>query len=224
MTQTAPHHHLWKESAHQHFQKWAQHYDRDIIHILLFEPCYRRVLCQLRHWGRRGIRDLKILDIGTGTGTLPARCARMPAVVTSAVGLDMSENMIKNAQRKADELQLNHALRFVVGDAEHLPFDDNSFDLVTCCNSFHHYPDQLRALREMHRVLTPQGRLMLLDGCRDDPLGFVIFDFAVARAESHVHHCSAGRFRRLITQAGFGKLNQQVFNVCPPVIMNLAHK
>ena len=55
----------------------------------------------------------------------------------------------------------------VQGDSERLPFATGSFDFVTCTNSFHHYPRQNRAVVEMHRVLRPGGRLLIIDGYRD---------------------------------------------------------
>jgi len=215
--------HEWKETAHHHFQRWAHHYDRTIINYLLFRPCYRRVLIQLRHWQRRGFDHLRILDIGCGTGSLLIQSFLHGPKIRSAVGLDMSPNMIEYAQQKVPVLHLDDRLRFMIGDAEHLPFEDNSFDVITCCNSFHHYPHQIQALREMFRVLDRDGRLILIDGHRDDPIGFVIFDVCVARVENHVHHCSGQRFRDLITDAGFSRIHQHVFGITPPAIMNVAY-
>ena len=222
MTFSPTHHHEWKIAAQKHFKRWSEHYDRDIINILLFNPCYRRVLGQLRHWHRRGIKSLRILDIGCGTGTLLVRCFLQNCPVESAVGLDMSEHMVAHAQVKAQKLKLARRLRFTIGDAEHLPFPDHSFDLVTCCNSFHHYPHQDRAVREMHRVLVHQGRLILIDGSRDDPIGYFIFDICVTRVENHVHHCCAARFHELLQQSGFANITQHVFGICPPALMNIA--
>ncbi len=59
------------------------------------------------------------------------------------------------------------------GDSERLPFASGSFDIVTCANSFHHYPRQDRAVAEMRRVLRPGGRLMIIDGYRDGAMGLV---------------------------------------------------
>jgi ubiquinone/menaquinone biosynthesis C-methylase UbiE len=56
---------------------------------------------------------------------------------------------------------------FMQADAEALPFADGSFTAVLCTNSFHHYPNPANALREMSRVLTPAGRLVIGDPCAD---------------------------------------------------------
>lgn len=212
-----------KGAAIQHFQRWSEHYDRDIINTLLFEPCYRRVLGQLRHWQRRGMKGMRILDIGCGTGTLATWCMREGLPIDHIVGLDMSEGMIAKATAKAEELGINDRVRFLVGDAENLPFAAGSFDIITCCNSFHHYPHQQRAARGMRRVLDRDGRLIIVDGARDEPWGYFIFEVCVARAEKNVHHCSRERFQRLLQRAGFNGIEQRTFGVCPPAIVNIGH-
>ncbi len=61
-------------------------------------------------------------------------------------------------------------VRFVEGEAGALPFDDGSVTAVLCTSSFHHYPDPAAAAREMGRVLTPGGRLVIADPCADRPI------------------------------------------------------
>ena len=222
MKSQQPQQHLWKSTSQAHFERWAGHYDRDIINILLFRPSYRRILAHLRQGLRRGRGALRILDVGCGTGSLLVQCCQLEGVVASGVGLDLSPHMLSQAQAKAQHLGLAGKLGFTLGDAEHLPFADESFDLVTCCNSFHHYPHQDRAVAEMHRVLARHGEAIIIDGSRDDPLGYFIFEVCVARAEGHVHHCTAQRFGKLFTDAGFDAPRQHVFGVCPPALFNLA--
>ena len=82
----------------------------------------------------------------------------------------------------------------VQGDSQRLPFASNTFDVVTSSHSFHHYPHQDQAVAEMHRVLRPGGRLMIIDGYRDAPWGWFIFDVCVAGVEGSVHHASARTF------------------------------
>ena len=216
--------HDWKESAHSHFERWADHYDRDLINIVLFDPTHRRVLTQLRQWRRWGATGLRMLDIGCGTGSLLLKAARIEGLLELGQGLDMSANMVSYAQEKASRAGQEGRVRFLVGDAEHLPFEAGTFDVVTCCNSFHHYPHQDRAVAQMRRVLRPGGYVVIVDGYRDDPWGWFIFDVCVARAEKHVHHCSAARFRRLFGQAGLREMHQHVFGVCPPVLFNRGRK
>lgn len=213
---------IWKDAANKHFHRWAEHYDRDIINTLLFRPCHQRVMCQFRQWLRRGATDLRILDVGCGTGTLAIQLGQMGQPIRSVVGLDMSDNMILKARAKVGRFGLAKKVEFIVGDSENLPFDDNSFDVVTCCNSFHHYPHQDRAIAEMRRVLSPNGRVIVIDGCRNEPIGWFVFDICVERVEKHVHHCSNERFYKLLSDAGFDDIYQHVIGICPPAIVNEA--
>jgi ubiquinone/menaquinone biosynthesis C-methylase UbiE len=118
--------------------------------------------------------------------------------------------------------QLAGVVQPVQGDSERMPFATNTFDFVTCANSFHHYPHQDRAVAEMHRVLRPGGRLLLIDGYRDAPWGWFIYDVCVAGVEGSVHHASARRFRDLFGQAGLGPIVQRVFRGPAPFLLTEA--
>jgi SAM-dependent methyltransferase len=111
----------------------------------------------LRALRRTGART--VLDVGSGSGDVPyalVRDGRRRGVDLRATCLDRSEAMLAIARRRtgADE-----RLSFVCGQGERLPFDDDSFDVVTCTLALHHFePPQARELlREMRRVarLTP---------------------------------------------------------------------
>ena len=73
-------------------------------------------------------------------------------------GIDLTPKMIEVAKRK----KLPNTT-FVVGDCENLPFPDNSFDVVICSMSAHHYPHVERFYASVYRVLKPGGRLILRD-------------------------------------------------------------
>ena len=79
----------------------------------------------------------RVLDVATGTGIIANN------VEAETVGIDISKEMIKIAKRGGRE--------FLVADAEHLPFSDNSFDVVTCCLGML-WLDKPKVLREMGRV------------------------------------------------------------------------
>lgn len=76
-----------------------------------------------------------LLDAGCGTGEMLSLFVR-DCPKKSYTGIDLSENMIEVAKQK--KLQ---GVDFVIGDCENLPFSENSFDIVTCSMSFHHYPN-----------------------------------------------------------------------------------
>lgn len=99
----------------------------------------------------------RVLEVAIGTGlNLPHYPA--DAMVT---GIDLSPAMLAIARQRAAELGREVVLR--EGDAQELPFADASFDTVVCALSLCSIPDPAAALGEMKRVLTPGGRLLLLD-------------------------------------------------------------
>ena len=97
-----------------------------------------------------------LLDVGCGTGyLLELLAAEKPA---RYCGLDLSPEMIKMAEKK----QIPGA-EYTVGSSESLPFEKESFDAVTCSQSFHHYPHPQKAMAEAFRVLKPGGLYILSD-------------------------------------------------------------
>ena len=86
-------------------------------------------------------------------------------------GIDLSEEMLEVAKSK-----LPNRVRLFLGDSESLPFPDNSFDVVYCNASFHHYPAPQNVLMEVHRVLKPGGTFLIGD-CWQPSLGRVIMNF-----------------------------------------------
>ena len=97
-----------------------------------------------------------LLDVGCGTGWLLEHLSNCKNA--EYYGLDLSENMLEIARSK----NIKNA-ELVQGYADSLPYDDNSFDIVTCIQSFHHYPDPDKAMREVYRVLKPNGLYILSD-------------------------------------------------------------
>ena len=134
------------------------------------------------------------------------------------------EEMVRRFGDKIDPAEHGERLKVVHGDAEHLPFEDRSVDVLTCCNSFHHYPHQPAVVRELYRVLRPGGLLVLIDGFRDNVIGWAIFDVAVAMVEGHVHHAAWSEVRDMITAAGFRHLTQRKMNVLAPLLVNVARR
>ncbi len=96
----------------------------------------------------------KILDVGCGNGNL---FTLLPENKYELYGVDFSQNMIIEAKSKCRNAT------FSVADAEMLPFDDDSFDIVVCNASFHHYIHPDRVLEEMRRVLKDGGKLLIGD-------------------------------------------------------------
>ncbi|MCK4341110.1 MAG: methyltransferase domain-containing protein [Phycisphaerae bacterium] len=213
-----------RRSARAHFDKWALRYDRSRLNELVFFPAIRACQEEITRWqALRGGGPFRLLDVGCGTGTLINLLARR-ADAELLVGLDYSPVMARHLTEKIAQSPQAAKLHALVGDSEHLPFADETFDVVTCCNSFHHYPHQAAVVRGFHRVLRPGGLLVLVDGFRDNVVGWVIFDVAVAMVEKKVHHAAWSEIRDLIQAAGFSTLRQRKMNVLAPLLVNVARR
>jgi demethylmenaquinone methyltransferase/2-methoxy-6-polyprenyl-1,4-benzoquinol methylase len=126
-----------------------------------------------RVWKRRLLRMAnprqgeKALDICCGTGDVAFALA---AHGCNVIGLDFSEPMLAVARRRASPA-LENAPRFLQGDAQALPFRENTFDIVTVSYGLRNLSAWERGLSEMLRVARPGGRIFVLDfGKPDNPL------------------------------------------------------
>ena len=97
----------------------------------------------------------RLLEVPVGTGilTMPVYKTLPEADITC---LDYSPDMMKQAQEKAEHLQLRN-VTFRQGDVGALPYNDGTFDIVLSLNGFHAFPDKEAAYREVLRVLKPGG-------------------------------------------------------------------
>lgn len=101
-----------------------------------------------------------ILDVGVGPGLLAYDLARLVGEGGRVVGLDMSPSMLTIARTRLAALPYAEC---VEGNAERLGFADASFDAVVSTQVYEYVPDMVRALSELHRVVKPGGRVLILD-------------------------------------------------------------
>jgi len=104
-----------------------------------------------------GARGLKVLEIGCGLGTDGAQFAEAGADYT---GVDLTEAAVELARRRFELFNLPGS--FQTADAENLAFPDASFDLVYSHGVLHHTPETEKAIQEIHRVLRPGGRAVVM--------------------------------------------------------------
>jgi SAM-dependent methyltransferase len=102
-------------------------------------------------------RGLRVLEIGCGLGIDGAQFALAGADYT---GIDLTNASIELARKRFELAGLRGEFR--IADAEQLDFPDNAFDLVYSHGVLHHTPDTARAVREIHRVLKPGGRAIVM--------------------------------------------------------------
>jgi ubiquinone/menaquinone biosynthesis C-methylase UbiE len=194
------------------FDRWSTRYDRTLLQRLFFKPSHRMLLETLT------ADDWRILDIGCGTGQFAARVLRrFPRA--QVWGLDLSDGMLRQGQERCQAAA--GRLHLVQADSERLPFADDFFDAITCTHSFHHYPHQEQVLAEMHRVLRPGGRLLIIDGDRDRLWGRFLFNFVVVLMEGPVRHLRGRTFRRLYRRVGFDEVSQRRRRGLLPFLMTV---
>jgi len=137
-----------------------------------------------------------VLDLGCGAGwasrLMAARVA--PSLV---VGVDVSDQMIARATAASTAVE---NLRFFTGSAEELPLDAGSIVKVLSIESFYYYADQHKALRELYRVMAPDGKMFLLINLyRENPYSLRWVD--ALNVPVYVH--SEAEYLIMLTEAGF---------------------
>jgi demethylmenaquinone methyltransferase/2-methoxy-6-polyprenyl-1,4-benzoquinol methylase len=122
------------------------------------------------HWRRKLVRLAKsepcstILDLATGSGDVAFALQKGLPFTVKITGLDFCEPMLKQACLKREGLGLDSKKNeFIEGDCLDLPFEDESFDLVTISFGLRNLADREKGLSEIYRVLKPGGRLIVLE-------------------------------------------------------------
>ena len=141
------------ELSKEWFNKQAPVYDE--TNTILYSK-YGKISCENIFEFLKDKEYKKLLDIGCGTGYLIDMLSK--DYEAEFTGLDLSPEMIKQANSK----NIKNA-KFVEGRSDAIPFDDNTFNIVACSQSFHHYPDTDKAMQEAKRVLKPGGLYILSD-------------------------------------------------------------
>ena len=104
--------------------------------------------------------DSTILEIGMGNGLFVKDLISM-ANNLEYIGLDYSELMVKEAIKLNQNLIINSNVSFVNGSIEKLPFKNESLDYITTTNTVYFWPNLLKNTKELHRVLKPNGKLLI---------------------------------------------------------------
>ncbi len=119
-------------------------------------------------WRKKAIRELqtlqpqRILDVATGTADVAIAIAKtlQPKQV---IGLDIAVEMLDIGRKKVKQQDLDEVVELIDGDAENLPFENNTFDAVTVAFGVRNFEDLLAGMNEIQRVLKPDGKLVVLE-------------------------------------------------------------
>ena len=139
------------------FDRIAGTYDR-LNHILSLNVD--------RRWRRRAVKGMSpcttVLDVAVGTADLAIELIRQ-GKASRVVGIDLSLEMMRIGREKVERQRMSDRITFREGSALQLPYEDNSFDAVTCAFGVRNFSDLELGLAEMRRVLKPGGQLMVLE-------------------------------------------------------------
>ena len=149
----------------------------------------------------QGRATARVLDLGCGGGHVSYRAAPHVASVTA---VDPAAAMLDAVRRTAAERGLAN-IRVQQAAAEALPFGPGSFDVVLCRYTAHHWPDVPAGLGEARRVLTPEGRGVLVDSVapEDRVLDTHLQAVELLRDPSHVRNYSVAEWTDMLAKAGF---------------------
>ncbi|MBB1074702.1 bifunctional demethylmenaquinone methyltransferase/2-methoxy-6-polyprenyl-1,4-benzoquinol methylase UbiE [Rhodoferax sp. 4810] len=122
-----------------------------------------------RLWKRRAIslagvrRGQHVLDLASGTGDLAASFAQIVGTSGRVIMSDINQAMLMHGRERLDNRGIVGNLEYILANAEHLPFANNSFDCVTIAFGLRNVTHKQEALNEMQRVLRPGGRALVLE-------------------------------------------------------------
>ncbi len=123
-------------------------------------------------------RGHKVLDIAGGTGDLTRKFSRMVGPEGKVVLADINDSMLKVGRDKLLNSGVAGNVEYVQANAECLPFEDNTFDVITIAFGLRNVTDQNAAITSMLRVLKPGGKLMILEFSKtDNPALTKLYDF-----------------------------------------------
>jgi len=149
-----------QERVRAMFAAIARRYDlNNRVHSLWRDQAWRRFAVKQAHITPTD----RVLDVACGTGDLTHAIILVGA--SRVVGLDYTQEMLDCAASKKERLStaLRARVEYMRGDAQHLPFEDRSFDVVTIAFGIRNVGNPQQAIREFRRVLRPGGRLVILE-------------------------------------------------------------
>src|SRR5262245_38997379 len=166
---------------------------------------------------RAGVREgERVLDLACGTGIVARRAAPRVGKTGHIVGIDLNEEMLQVARTVSADMR--PAIEWRLGNAASLPFPASTFDAVLCEQALQFFTEAASAIREMHRVLTPNGRAAI-SVCRAIehspvylPLAEALEPYAGPEAgammRSVFSNWSVDELRALFISGGFARVHQ----------------
>lgn len=148
-----------RRDVHKMFDRIAGRYD--LLNHLLSVNIDRRWRRRVAHMLPEG-ETLSVLDLACGTGD-QLLALYETGRVSEGIGIDLAEKMLEIGRDKIAQVNLQDRLTLRTGDAGAIPFEDNRFDAVTISFGIRNMTDVNWTLREMYRILRPDGRALILE-------------------------------------------------------------
>jgi len=119
-----------------------------------------------KYWRKKAIRAMqpaeKVLDVAVGTADLSIEMLRQ-SKAQQIEGIDLSAEMMRIGQEKVSRQGWGDKVHFTLGSAQEMPYEDNSFEALTCAYGVRNFSDLDAGLGEFYRVLKPGGQLIILE-------------------------------------------------------------
>ncbi len=149
-----------RQNIWEMFNDISPTYDRinQILSFGLDRRCRKKLLQHLP-----SSPNLSLLDIATGTGDQIFTLMEGSTSIKKAVGIDPAEKMLAIAEKKRRQKPYHPKVSFVTGSSDLLPFEDNSFDVVSISFGIRNVQDIEKTIHEVKRVLRPGGKLLILE-------------------------------------------------------------
>lgn len=171
----------------------------DSFFRIWFEQFYRNVGRSIEKYLSISIVDgVRILDVACGTGELVFRMSQKFSRA-EFVGVDFTEKMAEQARKKLTPLK---NCSVVAGNVHSLPFENESFNIIWCTEAFHHFADPHQALAEIRRVLTLNGKLLIVDFANQGILG-LLADIFVKKLEHAHRYYTRQDWQEILSSCGF---------------------
>jgi ubiquinone/menaquinone biosynthesis C-methylase UbiE len=131
-----------------------------------------------------------VLEVAPGPGFLSVALAKTGKA--SVTGLDISKSFVEMARQNAARAGVT--VEFELGNASAMPFPGDSFDMIVCRAAFKNFSEPVRALVEMHRVLKPGGKAVVIDLRKDTPVELI---------DAYIENSGVGFFSRIFMKWTF---------------------
>lgn len=185
---------------------------------VLHRPAHLLLLEEVVDWWHAHPSPFRLLDLSCGTDAFIQRLKQCPlsATTTSIDPFRPTTDLASPVRPKP-----NPSTSPLIADGEQLSFPDETFDVVTCAVTFHGYANQQAGVHEMRRVLRRDGRLIIVDGFRDNLVGHLVYDVVMRPSTRGEGYPSWTAMRDYLARAGFRHVRHRKSGLLLPLLATI---